>query len=128
MREKGRLADWVAIAAGLALGLSFIWHGMYGIGGGALFVLGLGVIMASVVSLTRPGAVTGELAVLAIGLLVFATPWLLGYAHLPLAAWTAWILGAGIAALGAYGLVQARRTRRRDPDSVWSSHVNDVPT
>lgn len=127
MREKGRRADWVAIAAGLALGLSFVWHGMYGFSGGALFVLGLGVIMAAVVSLTRPGALAGEVAVLAIGVLVFAMPWLLGYTHLPLAAWTAWIIGGGIAVLGAYGLFQARRTRRRDPDSVWSAHVNEIP-
>ncbi|MFL1432628.1 MULTISPECIES: SPW repeat protein [unclassified Nocardiopsis] len=127
MREKGRRADWVAIAAGLALGLSFVWHGMYGFSGGALFVLGLGVIMAAVISLTRPGALSGEIAVLAIGVLVFAMPWLLGYTHLPLAAWTAWIIGAGLAALGAYGLVQARQARRRDPDSVWSAHVNEFP-
>ncbi|CAL9539267.1 hypothetical protein SUDANB121_04221 [Nocardiopsis dassonvillei] len=128
MREKGRRADWVAIAAGLALGLSFIWHGMYGFSGGALFVLGLGVIMAAVISLTRPGAIFGEVAVLAIGVLVFAMPWLLGYTHLPLAAWTAWIIGGGIAVLGAYGLLQARKARRRDPDSAWSAHVNEVPT
>ncbi|MFE6303960.1 SPW repeat protein [Nocardiopsis sp. NPDC057823] len=128
MREKGRRADWMAIAAGLALGISFVWHGMYGFSGGVLFVLGLGVIMAAVVSLTRPGALSGEIAVLAIGVLVFAMPWLLGYTHLAPAAWTAWIIGAAIAVLGAYGLVRARQTRRRDPDSVWSAHVNEIPT
>lgn len=127
MREKGRRADWVAIAAGLVLGMSFVWHGMYGVSGGALFILGVGVIMAAVISLTRPGALSGEAAVLAIGVLVFAMPWLMGYTHLPLAAWTAWIMGAGIAALGAYGLAQARQARRRDPDSAWSSHVNEIP-
>ncbi|MDE3721096.1 SPW repeat protein [Nocardiopsis sp. N85] len=128
MREKGRRTDWVAIAAGLALGLSFLWHGMYGFSGGALFVLGLGVILASVISLTRPGALSGELAVLAIGVLVFTMPWLLGYTHLPLAAWTAWIIGGGIALLGAYGLTQAGRTRRRDPESMWGTNANEMPT
>ena len=127
MRGKGRRADWVAIAAGLALGLSFVWHGMYGFSGGALFVLGLGVIVAAVVSLTRPGALAGEVAAVAIGALVFAMPWLLGYTHLPPAAWTAWIIGGGIAVLGVYGLLQARRTRRRDPDSIWSAHANEIP-
>lgn len=128
MREKGRRADWVAVAAGLALGVSWLWHGMYGFSGGAMFVLGLGVVVAATFSLTRPGALSSELGVLAIGVLVFALPWLLGFAHLPLAAWSAWVLGAGIALLGGFGLAQADRARRRDPDLAWSAHVNEIPT
>ncbi|MEE2038626.1 SPW repeat protein [Nocardiopsis sp. CT-R113] len=128
MREKGRWADWVAVAAGLALGVSWIWHGMYGFSGGAMFVLGLGVIVGSAFSLTRPGALSSELGVLAIGVLVFVMPWLLGFTHLPAAAWTAWIIGGGIALLGAFNLTQADRARRRDPDLAWSAHVNEIPS
>ncbi|PDP86844.1 hypothetical protein CQJ94_14595 [Glycomyces fuscus] len=126
MGRKGRWADWAAILAGLALGMSWIWHGMYGFGGGAMFVLGLGVIMASVVSITRPGALSSETGVLAIGVLVFVLPWLLGFADLTAAAWTAWILGAVVALLGAFGLLKASQARKRDPELAWGEHGDQI--
>ncbi|WP_159940472.1 MULTISPECIES: SPW repeat protein [unclassified Nocardiopsis] len=126
MRLQGRWADWAAILVGLALGISFVWHGMQGFGAGAMFVLGLGAIMAAVVSLTRPGALASELGVLASGVLVFALPWLAGFTDTAAAAWTAWILGAALAALGAFGLAKAREARRRDPDTAWTTHITEV--
>ncbi|WP_150239231.1 SPW repeat protein [Nocardiopsis quinghaiensis] len=126
MRWKGRWADWAAILAGLALALSWIWHGMYGFGGGAMLVLGLGVIVAAVVSITRPGALSGEAGILGIGVLTFVLPWVLGFTDLTAAAWTAWILGVGIAALGAFGLTRARQARKRDPELAWSPQAYQV--
>ncbi|MBB6118820.1 SPW repeat protein [Nocardiopsis algeriensis] len=125
MNRKGRWADWGAIVAGLALGASWVWHGMQGFSGGSLFILGLGVVVAAVFSLTRPGALSSEVATLALGVLTFLLPWLLGFTHLALAAWSVWILGAVIAVLGAYGLVKARKTRQEDPDSRWSVHTTE---
>ncbi|OLT27647.1 hypothetical protein BJF83_18020 [Nocardiopsis sp. CNR-923] len=127
MREKGRWADRVAVVVGLALAVSWLWHGMLGWSGGLMFVFGLVVIMASVISLTRPGAVSGEIAALVVGLLTFALPWILEFTDRPLAAWSAWVLGAAIALLGAYGLVMATRTRRRDPELAWTVHRNEIP-
>jgi hypothetical protein len=126
MGRKGRWADWAAIPAGLALGMSWIWHGMYGFSGGAMFVLGLGVIVAAVVSITRPGALSSEAGVLAIGVLVFVMPWLLGFADATAAAWTAWILGAVVALLGAFGLLKASQARRRDPELAWGEHGDQI--
>ncbi len=126
MGRKGRWADWAAILAGLALGVSWIWHGMYGFGGGAMFVLGLGAIMASVVSITRPGALSSEAGVLAIGVLVFVMPWPLGFTDLTAAAWTAWILGAVMVLLGAFGLFRASQARKRDPELAWGAHGDQV--
>ncbi|MCY9785640.1 SPW repeat protein [Nocardiopsis sp. EMB25] len=125
MREKGRWADWAAIAAGLALGVSWMWHGMYGWGGGLMFVLGLVVIMAAVISLNRPAAVSGEIALMAIGLLTFALPWILGFTEQTAAAWSAWLIGPAIMLLGLYGLVMAGRTRKRDPELAWTIHRNE---
>lgn len=128
MRRKGRWADWAAILVGLALGVSWIWHGLYGFSGGAMFVLGLGVILAAVFSITRPGALSSEAGMLAIGVLTFALPWLAGFTTATAAAWTAWILGAGLALLGALGLLKARQARREDPELAWSTHTNEIAT
>ncbi|WP_017570884.1 SPW repeat domain-containing protein [Nocardiopsis halotolerans] len=126
MRRRGRWADWVEILAGLALVASWVWHGMQGLGGGAMFALGVGVVMAAVISLTRPGALTSEMGSLVLGALVFALPWLLDFTGVTAAAWTAWILGGAVVLLGVFGLSRAARDRRRDPDLAWSSHVNEV--
>nr|WP_116244064.1 SPW repeat protein [Nocardiopsis sp. FIRDI 009] len=126
MREKARWADWVAVAAGLALGVSWMWHGMYGWGGGLMFVLGLVVIVAAVLSLTRPGAVSGEIAMMAIGLLTIALPWILDFTHETAASWSAWLIGAAIALLGVYGLMKAAQTRRDDPELAWTVHRNEL--
>lgn len=127
MREKGRWADWAAVALGLVVGLSWVGHGMLGFSGGLFFVIGLAVILAASVSLTRPGALSSEVGVLAGGLLLFALPWMLGFTHVTGAATTAWIGGGAIALLGAYGLFKAREARRRDPELAWGSHSNAVP-
>ena len=125
--RKGRWADWVAVALGVAVGLSWIWHGMLGFSGGLFFVLGLGVVLAAMVSLTRPGLLASEVGVLAGGLLLFALPWMFGFTHVTGAATTAWIGGGAIAILGAAGLVMARAARRSDPELAWGSHSNTVP-
>ncbi len=127
MRVKGRWADWVAVALGLAVGMSWVVHGMHGFSGGLFFVLGLGVVLAASLSLTRPGLLTSELGVLAGGLLLFALPWLLGFTHITGAAATAWIGGGAIALIGLFGLVKARSARRRDPELAWGTHSNVVP-
>lgn len=127
MREKGRWADWAAVAVGLMVGLSWVWHGMYGLSGGMFFILGLGVILAATMSLTRPGALTTEMGVIAGGVLLFALPWLFGFTHITGAALTAWIGGGAIVILGAFGLTMARAARRRDPELAWGAHENKVP-
>ncbi|GHC76411.1 hypothetical protein GCM10007079_12710 [Nocardiopsis terrae] len=127
MRVKGRWADWASVVLGIAVGLSWIWHGMYGFSGGLFFVLGLAVVLAAAVSLTRPGAVSSEVGVLAVGALIFALPWILGFTGILGAALTAWIGGGAIAVLGAVGLVMAGAARRRDPELAWGSHSNTVP-
>jgi hypothetical protein len=127
MREKGRWGDRAAVALGLAVGLSWIVHGMLGLSGGLFLVLGLGVILAASLSLTRPGMLTSEAGVIAGGVLLFVLPWVFGFTHVTGAAVTAWVGGAAIAILGALGLAMARSARRRDPELAWGAHDNVVP-
>lgn len=126
MREKGRWADVATVVLGLAVGLSWVGHGMYGFSGATFLLVGLAVIVMATMSLTRPGALVTELGVTAAGVLLFVLPWALGYTDVLGAAITAWVGGAIIAALGAYGLVQARAARRRDPELAWGTHMNVV--
>ncbi|AFR11164.1 hypothetical protein [Nocardiopsis alba] len=104
MRDKGRRADWAAIVLGFAVGLSWIWHGMYGFSGGMFFLLGLGTIFAAVLSV------------------LFVLPWLLGFTHILAAAITAWVGGGLLIALGVFGVVMAAKTHKRHPELAWNNH------
>ncbi|TDQ54729.1 SPW repeat protein [Actinorugispora endophytica] len=110
---EGRWDDWVALAAGVGAAVSWIWHGMFGVGMVAMFLLGLAVMLTAVMSVTRPGMIAGEAVMLALGTLMFCAPWLLGFADRPAAAWTAWVLGALVAAMGAVGLPLSGGAHRR---------------
>lgn len=122
MDRKGRWDNWVAIVAGIALALSWTWHYLLGISGGTMVLLGLLTIMASTISITRPGAVSSEAAVLGAGVVAFLLPWLFAFTGATAAAVSAWVLGACIAALGGIGLAAARANRRRDPELAWGAH------
>ena len=126
MREEARWTDMALVVVGLALALSYVWHGMLGVGGGAMLVLGVAAIVAAILSLTRPGAVSCEFAAVVIGVLAFVLPWTVGFTNEPLAAWSAWILGALIAGVGVYGLVMATRSRRHNPELAWTQHVTQM--
>lgn len=120
----GRWSDWAALAAGIATALSWIWHGMFGPAMVALFLLGLATVFTATICVTRPGLVLGEALLAALGVLVFLTPWLIGFAGKPVGAWTAWITGAVIAVMGVVGLPPSRRARRTQephgPDGSWT--------
>ena len=117
--RRGRWDNWGTIAVGLALVLSWLWHDMLGLGGGLILLFGLGVVMASVISITKPGALTSEAAIAGLGVLAFLLPWIMGFTYVPVAAWSTWILGAAAIALGIFGFTQARENRRRDPELAW---------
>jgi hypothetical protein len=126
MREEARWADLALVVVGLALAVSYVWHGMLGVGGGAMLLFGVGAIVAAILSLTRPGAVSSEIGAAVLGVLTFVLPWAVGFTDEPVAAWTAWILGAVMAGMGVYGLVMARRARERDPELAWTQHVTQM--
>ncbi|RCV50528.1 SPW repeat protein [Marinitenerispora sediminis] len=113
MKMKGRWEDWVALVAGVVAMISWLWHGMLGYGMAAMFLLGILTVLAAVMSITRPGLIATEAATLVLGVLMFVTPWVLGFAGNPAAAWTAWIVGLVIAVMGAIGLPMSNVTHRR---------------
>lgn len=112
MGGKGRSADWIAVAAGVLLSVSWIWDAMVGPPRAAMFVLGLLIVLAATMSITRPGLMAGEAVVFALGALVFVLPWLMEFTLNPVAAWTSWILGLVAMVAGVVGSLQASGMHR----------------
>ncbi|CAM3884214.1 hypothetical protein GCM10009799_48030 [Nocardiopsis rhodophaea] len=113
IKITGRWEDWVAVAAGVAAAISFAWHGMVGAPMLALYLTGLLTVLAAVLSITRPGLIASEAVMIVLGAFMFLSPWLVGFADVAAGAWTAWILGVVIAAVGAVDLPMANRAHRR---------------
>ena len=71
-----------------------------------LIVFGVLIAATALWSLARPGSVASEYVHGVLGVLLFVSPWVLGYSDLMGASWTSWIAGvltvaAGLAALPA---------------------------
>ncbi|MBB6173264.1 apolipoprotein N-acyltransferase [Nocardiopsis mwathae] len=112
---EGRWEDWVAVAAGVAAAVSWVWHGMVGAPMLALYLLGLFTLLAAVMAITRPGLIATEGIMVGLGVLMFLSPWLVGFTDVAAGAWTAWILGFVIAAIGVVDLPLATAAHRREP-------------
>ncbi|MDA2808677.1 SPW repeat domain-containing protein [Nocardiopsis suaedae] len=116
MENKGRAADWVAVATGVLLSVSWIWDAMIGPPRAAMFILGLLIVLAATMAITRPGLMASEAFIFALGALVFVLPWLMAFTANPAAAWTSWILGVVAMAAGVVGSLQtAGMTHRHGP-------------
>ncbi|GAA3722427.1 hypothetical protein HDA32_000857 [Spinactinospora alkalitolerans] len=110
---KGRWDDWGVVVAGVAAAVSWIWHGMLGIGAASMVLLGVLMVLTAVMSITRPGLITTEAVTLVLGVLMFLTPWLFGFADTAPAAWTGWVVGAVVVVMGLIGLPLSNAVHRR---------------
>lgn len=113
MEIKGRAADWAAVAAGVLLSVSWIWDAMVGPPRAAMFILGLLIVLAATMSITRPGLMAAEAFIFALGALVFVLPWLMEFTANTAAAWTSWVLGLVAMVAGVVGSLQASGTVHR---------------
>jgi hypothetical protein len=91
-----RWQDWVNVVLGVLLFVTpFVFSAMNvqmaewaAFGGGVLLVL------VGLWNLSSPANQVGEWIEGVIGLLIFITPWVLGFTALTTMAWSAWIVGA----------------------------------
>ena len=108
MRQWTRWQDWVALAAGLCALLSPLVTETETSATWTMVVLGALLVLASAYSLYRPGDMDkfseGSHAVL--GLLLFLSPWVMGFADLEGLAWTAWVAGAVTTVVGLLAMPQ----------------------
>lgn len=99
-----RWQDWVAVVLGGYLILGTLWTATSGAAMAAMIVLGAALVATAVWSLAMPGSLTSEYAHMLVGVLLFISPWVLGYTAFAGASWTSWVVGvlaviAGVAAL-----------------------------
>ena len=102
-----RWQDWFAAVLGVYLILASLWTATTAGATTAMVVLGALLVIASAWSLAMPASMTSEYAHMLLGVLLFISPWALGYAGLAGAAWTSWVIGVLAVLAGAAALPEA---------------------
>jgi hypothetical protein len=113
MRKWNRWQDWVALVVGVYAFLSPIWTQATMAATWSTIVLGVLLAASALWSLAAPGAVASEYIHAALGLLLFVSPWVLGFAGVAGMAWTAWILGIIALATGIWAIPTSNRAHHR---------------
>lgn len=93
MRKWSRWEDWTALVAGLVAALSTIWVTPMGASVVLMLVFGILLIAAAAVDLSLPELRWMEWVQGVLGVLLFISPWIGGYASAMGAAWLSWICG-----------------------------------
>lgn len=104
MRKWNRWQDWVALVIGVYAFLSPIWTQTTTMATASMIILGVLLAANALWSLAMPGAIASEYVHAALGLLMFVSPWVLGFAGVMGMAWTAWILGLLALATGIWAI------------------------
>jgi hypothetical protein len=103
-RAWARPHDWAEVVLGVVAALSPIWVSTSNAAMWTMIVLGVLVAVDGLASLTSPGMVYGEGIQIVLGVLLFLSPWVMGYSGMTGAAWTSWIVGGLTALIGAAAL------------------------
>jgi hypothetical protein len=106
MQKWTRWQDWAAFLVGAYALLSPIWTDTTTKATWTVVILGAVTALVSLWSLAEPANVASEWVHAVMGVLLFVSPWVMGFSGTDGIAWTAWITGAlafvvGLAALPA---------------------------
>ncbi len=107
-----RWQDWAAVVLGAVAALSVLWLETSWAAMWSLLVFGVLLLVSGLWSLAMPGSVASEYVHIGLGVLLFISPWVLGYFSFPAAAWTSWVIGALAVAVGAAAVPVAITTHR----------------
>ena len=107
-----RWQDWAALVIGVLVALSPVVVTTSAAAVWSLVVLGVVLALTGLWSLAAPGSVASEYVHIALGVLLFVAPWVLGYYTLGGAAWTSWIGGVLAVVVGAAALPSANKEHR----------------
>jgi hypothetical protein len=77
-----------------------------------MIILGALVALDGLASLAVPGQVYSEGIQIVLGVLMFISPWVMGYTELTGISWTSWIIGALTVIAGAAALPVAQAAHR----------------
>lgn len=107
-----RWQDYVTMATGVLLFLSPIAFGQTSatVATGSAYVLGILLFVSGIVAAAMREARGFEVVPAILGVVTFASPWVLGFAGVTGVAWAAWLLGI-VALLASGSLLFAGRQR-----------------
>ena len=114
MKSWTRWQDWVSLVLGVIL---FITPWIFGtaINGTRswdAWILGIiGVVLALIALAMVSAATVTEWISVVLGIVVFISPWVFGFATLGAAAWPAWIIGVLFVIVNGWALYQTRTPR-----------------
>ena len=114
MRKWTRWQDWVALVAGVCAILAPFLTTSTTKATWTMVVLGAVTAVVSLYSLAMPGErdLFSEGAHVILGILLFISPWVMGFASMTTLATTAWIVGFVTFAAGLWVLYETGRLRR----------------
>jgi uncharacterized membrane protein HdeD (DUF308 family) len=113
VRAWRRPHDWAEVVLGVVLLLSPLMFETTTAAMWTMVVLGALIAIDGVVSLAMPGMVYGEGAQNVLGVLLFVSPWAMGYTAMTSAAWMSWSVGVLTIAVGAAALPVASAAHSR---------------
>ena len=114
MKAWTRWQNWVSLVLGVILFITPWVFGtaMNGASSWDAWIIGvIGVILALVALAFVSAAWIPEYLSVALGVLLFISPWVLGFAALSSAAWAAWIIGILFVVVNGWILLQTRTPR-----------------
>ena len=118
MKAWTRWQDWVSLVLGVLLFISpwIFGTASNGTSAGDAWILGIvGVVLALIALASLRAATTVEWISLIVGVLLFISPWVLGFASVAAAGWTAWILGILFVIANGWTLLETRGTHTGAP-------------
>jgi ABC-type molybdate transport system permease subunit len=111
-RTWHRWQDWTALVVGVLTALSPIVVSTDMAALWTLIVFGVVIAGTAAWSLAQPDSVASEYVHAVLGVLLFISPWVFGYADMVGAAWTSWIAGVLTAAVGLAAVPAAQSEHR----------------
>ena len=111
-RAWTRPHDWAEVVIGVVAALSPLWLSTDTTAMWTMAVLGALIALDGLVSLAMPGMVYGEGIQIALGVLLFIAPWVMGYTEMNGASWTSWIAGVLTVIAGAAAMPVANAAHR----------------
>ncbi|MGH3520150.1 MAG: SPW repeat protein [Haloechinothrix sp.] len=112
VRAWTRPHDWAEVVLGVVLILSPLVFDTSTTAMWTMVILGALIALDGLASLAMPGMVYGEWAQMALGVLLFISPWVMGYTGFTSASWMSWIVAILTIAVGAAALPVATAAHR----------------
>jgi hypothetical protein len=110
MFSDSRLQDYVAVVLGVFAALSPLWLSTNEAATWSLIVLGVLVALCGIAQIVRPTMAATDYAMGLFGVLLFLSPWVMGYTAYNGASWTAWVVGV-LTVVVAVAALPAMNTR-----------------